>query len=415
MSMGDDKYTCLHIAAVNDFVEIAGLMLEMGGAKPDPKDKEMRTPLHLAVVRQHKRTIELLLNKKADVNAQDKDGNTPLHLSQNVKLLQSFRKTVSNVKNDINIQIVYTLLEKGADLYIKNNDNFTPVDLIIDPTMKKMIEKLQDTYKKDPVMSQAGVKLPIHWTSMKVTEVVCIKLDLNDTMQRQEYQEVDKHFHDSMPNATIASRKYGQGGANELHLYHGTRPDIVENIVHDNFDFRIAGSRVGALYGDGSYFATTAKYSDLYASQDSDTGFKTMFVAKVLGGKNCLGAPGMKRPPQIDPKDFKKGYYDSVVNNILSPTIYCVFDMNQYYPEYYIDASGNGQHLVPSLSIGPGSPLQHISVLGSYETSPQQPTTLGKNHVHTFAAESLHGVVALVPAAMSVFPSHKRLNLYSDC
>ncbi|WAR26289.1 PAR11-like protein [Mya arenaria] len=123
---------------------------------------------------------------------------------------------------------------------------------------------------------------------MKVTEVVCIKLDLNDTMQRLEYQEVDKHFHKSMPNATIASvhrvqnaqlwelfnlkkremeRKYGQGGANELHLYHGTRPDIVENIVHDNFDFRIAGSRVGALYGDGSYFATTAKYSDLYISR----------------------------------------------------------------------------------------------------------------------------------------------------
>ncbi|XP_052778606.1 protein mono-ADP-ribosyltransferase PARP11-like [Mya arenaria] len=145
-----------------------------------------------------------------------------------------------------------------------------------------MIEKIQETYRKDPAMSQAWVKLPIHLRSMKVTEIVCIKLDLNDTMQRQEYQEVDKQFHKSMPNATIASvhrvqnaqlkkremeRKYGRGGANELHLYHGTRPDIVENIVHDNFDFHIAGSRVGALYGDGSYFATTAKYSDLYISK----------------------------------------------------------------------------------------------------------------------------------------------------
>ncbi|XP_052779793.1 E3 ubiquitin-protein ligase mind-bomb-like [Mya arenaria] len=110
---------------------------------------------------------------EADINAQDKDGNTPLHLSQNLKLLQPFRKTVSNEKNDINIQIVYTLLEKGANLYIKNNDNLTPVDLIIDPTMKKMIEN-----------------------------------------KKREME-----------------RKYGQGGANELHLYHGTRPDIVENIV----------------------------------------------------------------------------------------------------------------------------------------------------------------------------------------
>lgn len=130
--------------------------------------------------------------------------------------------------------------------------------------------------------------------------------------------------------------KNGKGAANELHLYHGTRPDIVENIVHDNFDFRIAGSRVGALYGDGSYFATTSKYSDLYASMAAN-GNKIMFVAKVLAGKICLGQLGLKRPPQIDQNDFKKGYYDSCVNNILQPTIYCVFDRNQYYPEYIIE------------------------------------------------------------------------------
>lgn len=43
--------------------------------------------------------------------------------------------------NENNIQIVYTLLEKGADLYIKNKQGQTPVDLIQDPNMKTMIEK----------------------------------------------------------------------------------------------------------------------------------------------------------------------------------------------------------------------------------------------------------------------------------
>jgi len=47
----------------------------------------------------------------------------------------------SQVKSENNIQIVYTLLEKGADLYIQNNTGETPVDLIVDPTMKTMIEK----------------------------------------------------------------------------------------------------------------------------------------------------------------------------------------------------------------------------------------------------------------------------------
>lgn len=130
--------------------------------------------------------------------------------------------------------------------------------------------------------------------------------------------------------------KYGQGCANEMHLYHGTKPDLVDIIANDNFDFRIAGSRVGALYGDGSYFATTAKYSDLYASANSD-GYKIILVAKVLTGNFCLGQPGLKRPPEVDVNDYKKGCYDSTVNNILNPTIYCVFDKNQYYPEYIVE------------------------------------------------------------------------------
>ena len=130
--------------------------------------------------------------------------------------------------------------------------------------------------------------------------------------------------------------KLGQGMANEQQLYHGTSSDLVDVIAADNFDFRMAGERVGALYGNGAYFASTAKYSDLYASKDQ-SGLKSMFVAKVLVGKFCQGESGMKRPPYIDPDDFRKGQYDSVVNNTASPTIFCVFDKNQYYPEYVVE------------------------------------------------------------------------------
>lgn len=53
----------------------------------------------------------------------------------------TFQKSTKGADN--NIQIVYTLLEKGADLYIKNKKDETPVDLIHDPTMKTMIEKYE--------------------------------------------------------------------------------------------------------------------------------------------------------------------------------------------------------------------------------------------------------------------------------
>ncbi|XP_060605425.1 protein mono-ADP-ribosyltransferase PARP12-like [Ruditapes philippinarum] len=229
--------------------------------------------------------------------------------------------------------------------------------MIVDPKMKAMIEKLTAAYKQAPAKSQAGVRLPMHWKAMKVTDVDMVQLDTSDAMQKQEFAEVEKHFKNTLSQCEIGcikriqnpllwehytlkkremESKGGQGSACEQHLYHGTKPDLVDLIAFDNFDFRIAGSRVGALYGDGAYFATTAKYSDLYASA-GDNGYKVMFVAKVLTGKYCLGAPGLKRPPQIDTNDFRKGYYDSTVNNILNPTIYCVFDKNQYYPEYIVE------------------------------------------------------------------------------
>ena len=131
--------------------------------------------------------------------------------------------------------------------------------------------------------------------------------------------------------------KLGKGMANEQQLYHGTRSDLVEAIAIDNFDFRMAGDRVGALYGNGAYFATTAKYSDLYADKNQSTGLKSMFVAKVLVGRICQGQNGMKRPPNIDPSDFKKGQFDTTVNTVVNPTIFCVFDKNQYYPEYVVE------------------------------------------------------------------------------
>jgi ankyrin repeat protein len=37
------------------------------------------TPLHVAAFSGHRDVVELLLTNKADVNAKDKDGHTPLH------------------------------------------------------------------------------------------------------------------------------------------------------------------------------------------------------------------------------------------------------------------------------------------------------------------------------------------------
>lgn len=47
----------------------------------------------------------------------------------------------------------------------------------------------------------------------------------------------------------------------EKFLFHGTKAEYIDAICQQNFDWRIAGSSTGALYGEGSYFARDAYYA----------------------------------------------------------------------------------------------------------------------------------------------------------
>ncbi|OAB79457.1 hypothetical protein WSTR_05235 [Wolbachia endosymbiont of Laodelphax striatellus] len=73
----DDQSTLLHIAARNDLVNIAELLIKKG-INVDAKDQDGHTPLHCATHSEHKEIVELLLDKGANVDAAGQDGHTPL-------------------------------------------------------------------------------------------------------------------------------------------------------------------------------------------------------------------------------------------------------------------------------------------------------------------------------------------------
>lgn len=72
----DDGYTALHLAALNNHVEIAELLVHLGGASMDKQNVNLQTALHLAVERQHDQIVKLLVREGANVNIPDKDGGT---------------------------------------------------------------------------------------------------------------------------------------------------------------------------------------------------------------------------------------------------------------------------------------------------------------------------------------------------
>lgn len=84
-----------------------------------------QTPLHLAAIYGHAGIAQYLLNKGADIKAQDISGTTPLH--------EAVRYS--------NIEIARQLISKGADVNCKDSLGKTPLLVLISP------EKQAETYE----------------------------------------------------------------------------------------------------------------------------------------------------------------------------------------------------------------------------------------------------------------------------
>lgn len=91
------------------------------------------------------------------------------------------------------------------------------------------------------------------------------------------------------------------------------------------------------VLGNGVYFALNASYSasDQYSPRDFNRN-KRIYRCRVLTGEFCLGAQGMKVPPNKPGAASAHILYDSVVDNVKNPGIFVIFNDTQAYPEYLI-------------------------------------------------------------------------------
>jgi ankyrin repeat protein len=122
------KDTALHVAAAAYRVEIAKLLLD-AGADPNSAENHRRSrPLHYAAdgyvvsdlwnEKNQVAMIRLLLKAGAEINAQDKNGATPLHRAVRTRCAAA----------------VKCLLDAGADTTIKNKPGSSPFHLAVQNT-----------------------------------------------------------------------------------------------------------------------------------------------------------------------------------------------------------------------------------------------------------------------------------------
>lgn len=99
----DDGNTALHKAALNDYAEIADVLLR-ANANADAKDKDGWTSLHAAAYNDKADVVEVLLRANADVNAATMDGSTALRLailSDKLEVVPVLLKWGSSIPDDL--------------------------------------------------------------------------------------------------------------------------------------------------------------------------------------------------------------------------------------------------------------------------------------------------------------------------
>jgi Ankyrin repeats (many copies)/Ankyrin repeat len=120
--------TALHLAAAGYRVEIVRLLLAAGADPNAAKNMRRSSPLHYAAdgfvtgpawdAKRQVATIGCLLQNGADIQAQDKNGATPLHRAVRTRCADA----------------VKFLLDAGADPLMKNKPGSTPFHLAVQNT-----------------------------------------------------------------------------------------------------------------------------------------------------------------------------------------------------------------------------------------------------------------------------------------
>ena len=120
--------TALHVAAAGYRIEIAKMLLAAGADAKAARNHRSSQPVHYAAdgysenpawnPKRQVQMIRLLLDAGADMNAQDKNGATPLHRAVRTRCAAA----------------VKFLLESGADPKIRNKPGSTPFHLAVQNT-----------------------------------------------------------------------------------------------------------------------------------------------------------------------------------------------------------------------------------------------------------------------------------------
>ena len=131
----ENEKTPLHFSAQGGHRELVAFLIEKG-ADVNAENIASETPLHYAAAMGHRDVVDLLISRGAALNSGTSNGSTPLHYAANFG----------------NSEIIQVLVESGADINRKNKYGTTPLDQAYDFGRKEAARL---------IVSNGGVTSPI--------------------------------------------------------------------------------------------------------------------------------------------------------------------------------------------------------------------------------------------------------------
>lgn len=154
----DDGFAALHLAALNGHFSVVETLLTQGQCDVDVRNNRKQTPLLLAVSQGQCGIVELLIGMGANLDAQDEDGDTALHLAllkrQALQMpadtgeapatalisSQLASSAPPDIENSSSLALACLLIKEGADLHRANLAGRTPLDLAGSPAIQELLQ-----------------------------------------------------------------------------------------------------------------------------------------------------------------------------------------------------------------------------------------------------------------------------------
>ena len=130
--LNNKGYTPLHVAVLENFKDGLPILLSSGASinarvvDTNVQHRKM-TALHLAIENTNKEVVEFLLSKRSGYLPHEKEGNTPLHTA--ALFNYSFPQPEYLAKKGERVAIMQLLIAKKADINAKNCAGLTPLAL----------------------------------------------------------------------------------------------------------------------------------------------------------------------------------------------------------------------------------------------------------------------------------------------